>query len=329
MIAFGCAILDEELYERFAEPGIRLASEPDTKLLIYAAIGSIFRTYNLLLEKAAALDDLEALVVVHQDAEIVDPDFLPKVREALSDPEVALVGCAGAVDVRSIAWWEGSVTWASFTHRFGEYGGGDLPALSWMPEEIPVYAETGEVDAIDGFVIAFSPWAIQNLRFDEGIGGELHGYDFDICMQARAAGRKVVTADLRVIHHHSLELISNIETWIEAHIKLTEKWQDLLPVPSEDWRHRARRAEAELSATRLLSGVGEMMWRLRVDQLEAHIDEVDASMSWRLTRPLRWLGSLARRIRHGAPEAPAEPFTQSESSKAILTSSREKSGLPL
>ena len=151
-------------------------------------------------------------MIVHQDAEIVDPDFLAKIREALSDPDVALVGCAGAVDVRSIAWWEGSVTWASFTHRFDEYGGGDIPALSWIPEQIPVYAETGEVDTIDGFVIAFSPWAIENLRFDETIGGVLHGYDFDICMQARAAGKKVVTADLRVIHHHSLVLISSVDT---------------------------------------------------------------------------------------------------------------------
>ena len=45
--------------------------------------------------------------------------------------------------------------------------------------------------------MVLSPWAVRELRFDESLG-KLHGYDFDICMQARAAGKKVVTADFRV-----------------------------------------------------------------------------------------------------------------------------------
>ena len=95
-------------------------------MFAFGAAGSIFRSYNLLLDKAAELDDLEALVLVHQDAEIVSADFCEKVRGALSDPDVGVVGCVGAVGVRSIAWWEGSVTWASFIHRYGENGGGDF-----------------------------------------------------------------------------------------------------------------------------------------------------------------------------------------------------------
>jgi hypothetical protein len=244
-------------------------------------------------------EDFEGVVIIHQDAEIVDPEFLPKIRAALSDPEVALVGCAGALDVRSIAWWEGSVTWASFTHRFEEFGGGEIPALTWYPEKIPAYAETGEVDSIDGFVMAFSPWAVENLRFDESIGGVLHGYDFDICMQARAADKKVVTADLRAVHHHSLVLISGIETWIEAHMKLAEKWHDHLPVPSTDWRRRARRAEAEIGAVRLAHGAGELIWEKRMDMVEDELRRMKTSLSWRVTGPLRW---IARLLRGGKPK---------------------------
>ena len=140
MIAFGCAITSAKTYQRFAEPGIRVAAEPDSEILVYGAAGSIFRNYNLLLDRAAKLDGLEALVLLHQDAEIVDPDFCEKVREALRDPEVALVGCAGAIGVRNIAWWQGSVTWASFTHHYEELGGGEMEALSWKRTQIPVHA---------------------------------------------------------------------------------------------------------------------------------------------------------------------------------------------
>ncbi len=248
---------------------------------------------------------------------------------------MAIVGCAGAIDVRSIAWWEGSVTWASFTHKFDDFGGGEIPALSWIPEQMPVYAETGVVDSVDGFVMAFSPWAIQNLRFDESVGTALHGYDFDICMQAKAAGKKVVTASMRVVHHHSLNLISEAEGWIQAHMTLTEKWADQLPVVSDDWRLRARRAEAELAATRLAAGAGRLIWEQRLGQLEAWIDNVDNSISWKLTRPLRW---FKRMLRGGRPDGPRPSLEsaplhspqagKSSSASAALTSSRENSGSP-
>ena len=66
-------------------------------------------------------------MLVHQDAEIVDPRFCSKLREVLSDPEVGVVGCVGAVGVRGIAWWEGEVSGGSAVCRYGEDGGGDIP----------------------------------------------------------------------------------------------------------------------------------------------------------------------------------------------------------
>ncbi len=331
MIGLACAITSEETYDRCAAPGFKLAAEPDTKIIPRLAVGSIFRSYNMLLDWAKEHLDLEALVILHQDAEIVDPEFIPKVRKALEDPEVALVGCAGAIDVRSIAWWEGAVTWASFTHVFDDFGGGEIPGLSWAPDKIPDYAEPGEVQTIDGFVIAFSPWAIENLRFDESIGGVLHGYDFDICMQARAAGKKVVTAPMMVRHHHSLNLLKEPEGWIAAHMKVTEKWQDDLPVVSDDWRERARRAEAELSATRLAAGAGRLIWELRLGQLEERIEElesenaeIESSVSWRLTRPLRWLKELFSK-----GEEPAGRKLEAGGEQQALPASAAPTHLPL
>jgi hypothetical protein len=297
VIVYGCAVTDAEVYERCAEPGLRrlIDSEPDSELLALASVGSLFRNYNLLLERAAARDDLEALVLVHQDAKVVDPDFSAKVRAALDDPEVALVGCAGAVGVRSIAWWEGAVTWASFTHRYEEMGGGEIPAVSWRTDRVPSYARTGEVDSVDGFVLALSPWAVRNLRFDESLGRH-HGYDLDLCLQARAAGKKVVTADLRVVHHHSLELLRDVEGWVEAHIKVAEKWEGRIEgfgPPNGDPIERARRAEAEAAAHRLLAGGAG----LQRDAAQAELDITRRSTSWKLTRPVRALGRVLKRER--------------------------------
>lgn len=299
MIAFGCSITSPDFYRRCAEPGIRRAAEQDSVVFPFMAAGSLFRSYNLLLEKASERDDLEALVLVHQDAEIVDPDFCQKLRRTLQDPDVGVVGCVGAIGVRSIAWWEGSVTWASFTHRYGELGGGELPAFSWKGEELPPYAQTGEVETVDGFVLGLSPWTVRSVRFDESLG-QLHGYDFDFCLQVRAAGRKVVTEDFQVIHHHSLDLVSDPETWIEAHMRVAEKWDGRIPnvgAAAGDWKQRARRAEAEASATRAQVVAKELQSEARVKQLERQLEEVTESTSWRITEPLRRANALVKRVR--------------------------------
>ena len=299
MIAFACPVTNGKTYLRFAEPGIELAKEPDSEVHAYQSATSIFRTYNLFLDLAKKRDGLEALVLLHQDAEIVDPDFCAKVRTAMEDPEVAIVGCAGALGVRNISWWEGSVTWASFSHRYEEMGGGEIPGLSWQADRVPSYAVTGEVDTIDGFVIAMSPWAVENLRFDETLG-MLHGYDLDIRLQARAAGKKVVTSDFRAIHHHSLDLIGDQDAWVAAHMQIAEKWESQLGRGGEqDWKSRARRAEAELETMRVQLRLAEHY----ITRLSEDFHQMERSKSWRWMRPLRMLFLLARRIRHRGGDA--------------------------
>jgi hypothetical protein len=181
------------------------------------------------------------------------------------------------------------VTWASFVHRYGELGGGDIESFSWNGHALPAYARTGEVDTVDGFVLALSPWTVQNVRFDESLG-QLHGYDFDFCLQVRAAGRKVVTENLRVIHHHSLELVSDPETWVAARMRIAEKWDGRMPnvaTAGGDWKQRARRAEAEAAVART-EVVAALM------QADAKVNEVTGSLSWRLTTPLRRLNALRK-----------------------------------
>jgi hypothetical protein len=299
MIAFGAAITDPEAYRKYAEPGIRRSAPLESRVFANAPAGSLPRTYNLIMDLAGVCQDLEALVLVHQDAELVDPEFCAKLRAALSDPDVGIVGCVGAIGVRSIAWWEGSVTWGSFIHRYQELGGGDLPAFAWNGDALPPYARTGEVDTVDGFVLGLSPWTVRNVRFDESLGG-LHGYDFDFCLQVREAGRKVVATDFRAIHHHSLQLIKDHEGWIAAHMQVAEKWDGRMPnvgVAGGDWKYRARRAEAEAAAAVAQAVSNRLQGDARVLALQRELDEMKTSISWRITEPLRWMNHRRRRLR--------------------------------
>src|SRR4051794_123393 len=293
MIAFGCSITQPDQFRRCAEPGIRRAAEADSVRFGLPAAGSIAQSYNALLDRAAELADLEALVLVHQDAELMDADLCATLRAALRDPEVAAIGCAGALDVRSIAWWEGSVTLASFSNRYEDHGGGDLLSFSWSWEDAPPWAQTGEVETLDGFVLVFSPWAVRTIRFDESLS-RFHGYDIDYCLQVREARRKVVTADFRAIHHRQIEMIPDPEEWIEAHVAVAEKWDGRMPrigTAPGDWRERALRAEAERDVAGALAHTKVVELEARAAELRRGIAETRGSLSWRLTAPVRRLGA--------------------------------------
>jgi len=291
MIAFGCSITVPDIYERCAAPGIQRAAEPDSKVFARASAGSVLRSHNVILDEVAGREDLEALVVVHQDVEILGPDLCRKVRAVLRDPTVGVVGCVGANDVPGIAWWEGSVTWASAVCRYRDLGGGDLPVYPWG-RSAPPAGVTGEVETVDGLLMVLSPWVVRNVRFDEALALS-HGYDVDFCHQVRAAGHKVVTEDLRVAHHHALKLVSNPEPWVEAHMKVAEKWDD---APEEDdWKTRARRAEARASAAWLLASSKALQADARAREHERRLAELTNRRSWRLTAPLRRLNRLRKR----------------------------------
>jgi hypothetical protein len=293
LIAFGCSITNPDQFRRCAEPGIDRAAEADSVRLMEPSSGTIAESYNATLDRAAALDDLEALVLVHQDAEIINADLCATARAALRDPDVGLIGCAGALDVRSIAWWEGSVTLASFINRYEEHGGGDLASFSWTWEDAPPWAQTGEVETLDGFVLVFSPWAVRSIRFDESLS-RFHGYDLDYCLQVREAGRKVLTADFRAIHHRQIEMLPDREEWIEAHVNVAEKWDGRMPrvgTAPGSWRERALRAEAERDAAHAQAHTKVAERDAHARELRRGIAETRESLSWRLTAPLRRLGA--------------------------------------
>lgn len=184
MIGFACCVGDQAKFARFALPGLRLAAEPDAVIADTTAEGSIAPAYNEILDAFAAMDGLEALVLLHEDCEIVVPDFCARVRAQLADPGVAILGVVGAIGVTSLRWWEGAGRGhVRETRGTVDFGGG-----------------AHDVDAVDGLLMVLSPWAVRELRCDTGYEG-FHAYDVDLCFEARKRGKRVRVADLPVVHH--------------------------------------------------------------------------------------------------------------------------------
>ena len=161
---------------------------------------------------------------------------------------------------------------------------------------------------MDGVLLALSPWAVRNLRFDESLVLG-YGFDVDFCLQARAAGRRVRIADLRVIHHRPLELAESIAIWIEAHIRAAEKWDDWRPGDDPDsdaWRQRARRAEAEREAAQTIAYSAASHFDAQVRPLQNRVTALGDSRSWRLTAPLRQLNRRLRAKRARDADGPGD-----------------------
>lgn len=190
MIVFGSAVSDRAVYERYALPGIRRAAEPDSVVVAHEGFDSIQRPYNMLMEQAAAHDDLEALVLLHQDLELLDDSLPARVRRVLADPRVGVVGSLGARNIPLHRWTE--------TDMSDLYGTAVLETI-----ERRFSSGSHEVEATDGQLLVIAPWAVRALRFGEDLARNFHGYDVDFCMRVRSVGGTVICDDIPYCHYAS------------------------------------------------------------------------------------------------------------------------------
>lgn len=144
---------------------------------------SLAVAYNRILDQYAADHD-GPVVLLHDDLEIVDPDFEAKAFAVLADqPDVALVGVAGGVNEDSLAWWEGPTIGHQRT---------DAMMLDFGRRE-------GDVSVLEGSILVFSPWAVRHLRYDTAYQGF---YSADtVALAARRAGKRLWVADIDTHHH--------------------------------------------------------------------------------------------------------------------------------
>lgn len=171
---------------------------------------SIAEAYNSILA-AYRHRTLDALILLHDDLEIIDPIAEEKFLTALAEPNVALVGVIGGTpDPPSITWWENG---PRIGHQMTDSGMLDFGE------------QTGDVLFIEGSIMVFSRWAIDNLWFDTRYPGFL-GYD-DICVTAKLIhGKRVVVADVDTHHHSTVGFKSEAirASWYETDRLFREKW---------------------------------------------------------------------------------------------------------
>jgi len=180
VIAFGLCVSSEETYAAHAGPGIPIAAGPDAVVIKLYGQSSLFEGYNSILEEAARLPGLQGLVLLHDDLEIRDAQLLDKLRGLFAGDTIGLAGAVGARSVRSINWWEGErhgrVIWDGVA---GEEG----------PRVEDFGAETTDVEAVDGLMMALSPWVVRNVRFDSHTFHGFSAADVDYCFTVRQRGR--------------------------------------------------------------------------------------------------------------------------------------------
>lgn len=185
MIVFGCCIASDEKFTNFAAPGLSICAEPDSPIVETSHDSSIFEAYNEILDHYRSNIDLEALVLLHEDTEIRDPNFCNAIRGAFTDEAVGVLGVIGARSVTSLRWWEGE-------------GCGRVEESRGL---IDFGDQERDVDAVDGLILVLSPWVVRNLCFDSQSYTGFHAYDVDICFSARSHGKKVRTLGTDVFHH--------------------------------------------------------------------------------------------------------------------------------
>lgn len=206
-VAYGCCVGSWEKFGRYVAPWIQ--GKP-----MHATSGwsGIVSAYNMIMDNVSGecrspSPELQALILMHDDLEILDPDAEAKFVAALAMPDVELVGVAGGGG-DSIYWWN---------HNPIGHQRTDQRLIDFGPR-------AGDVTLIEGSIMALSPWLIRNLRFDPRFTG-WHGYD-EIGMHVHAEGKRVAVIDVDT-HHHNPEGYRSAESaaeCVEANRLYQKKW---------------------------------------------------------------------------------------------------------
>jgi SAM-dependent methyltransferase/GT2 family glycosyltransferase len=186
MIIVGvCVRGSGEQFEAKAGPALRRVLGPEDRLVTRSGDGmGIAVVYNEVIAQARSELACEGVVLLHDDVEVLDPDFRAKTLAALREPYVGVVGVVGGRGLVDAKWWNARVT------------AGRVFESRHLQDLGPAHAD---VDVVDGLFLALAPAAVARLNVDDGLP-LFHGYDVDLCLQARDLGLRVVVRQIDLLH---------------------------------------------------------------------------------------------------------------------------------
>lgn len=139
----------------------------------------------------------DALVFCHDDIEILDPRFHPRLLNALADADI--VGVAGTTKIRGP-----SVAWAGQPHVHGWITHRNHPTrqanfMASISSLAPIRID--DAKAVDGLFIATYRHVVEQIGFDTEAFDGFHFYDLDFSYRAHLAGLRVrIQCDLLLTH---------------------------------------------------------------------------------------------------------------------------------
>lgn len=215
MFVYGVCAGPSGKFERLARPAIVQVS-PTARIIVRKGQRSIHKAYNSIIREARKLTELEGLILLHDDTVIEDERLEAKLRDLFADPKVGIVGVIGGRShSTTMRWWKGERRGAIRDNQQGQldFGRG-----------------THRVDTVDGLLLALSPAATRVLHCDTHRYDGFHGYDAELCAQARHVGLKVIVADIDVYHDNNAEAWFGDElSFMIADLTYRLKWEPMSP----------------------------------------------------------------------------------------------------
>jgi hypothetical protein len=196
------------------------AQLPVARRIYFGNSRALAACYNDAVASVSRPDDI--LMFIHDDIHILDFYWVEKLVAGLQ--AFACVGLAG--NKRRVprqpnwAFIDEKFTWDDPSNLSGIVGHG-----TEFPCQLSVFGPVWqECKLLDGILIAAKRKAFgkNGLRFDEAF--DFHFYDLDLCRQAEAAGLKMGTIPLGVMHESTNRCGS--PEWQKNYVNYLKKWRE-------------------------------------------------------------------------------------------------------
>ncbi|WP_157972218.1 glycosyltransferase [Pleomorphovibrio marinus] len=186
------------------------------------------RGITTVYNEGARKSQYEQVCFVHEDVQFNTAGWGKVLLDHFKDPELGLVGVAGATHKpKMLSGWGAqglALRYAKMNFIQHFPASGLAPAHQYQNSE---NEELAQVACLDGLFLATKKSIIEEIPFDENLLKGFHGYDMDISI---AIGRKykVAVTYCILVEHFSGGSLN--KEWLESALLIHRKWRHVLPV---------------------------------------------------------------------------------------------------